>query len=154
MHRLLLLLTFLAASAHAQVYKCVDDEGRVMYTNDRTVTKGCKPLSLDQAVSTVPAPAPRPNPSPAATSADFPRVNPDLQRQRDQSRRQILENELAQEEAALADAQKALAEQQAVRHGDERNYQRVLDRLAPFKEKVAQHQRNIDALKRELRELK
>lgn len=154
MHRLLLLLTLLAGSAHAQVYKCVDEEGRVTYTNDRTIAKGCTQLSQDQPVSTIPAPAARPSPAPSATPQNFPRVSPDAQRERDQSRRQILEKELAQEESALAEAQKALADQEAVRYGNERNYQRVLDRLAPFKEKVEQHQRNVDALKRELRELR
>ncbi|MBC9073509.1 DUF4124 domain-containing protein [Thauera sp. CAU 1555] len=154
MHRLLLLLTLLAGSAHAQVYKCVDEEGRVTYTNDRTIAKGCTQLSQDQPVSTIPAPAARPSPAPSAAPQNFPRVSPDAQRERDQSRRQILEKELAQEESALAEAQKALADQEAVRYGNERNYQRVLDRLAPFKEKVEQHQRNVDALKRELRELR
>ena len=154
MHRLLLLLTLLAGSAHAQVYKCVDEEGRVTYTNDRAIAKGCTQLSQDQPVSTIPAPAARPSPAPSAAPQNFPRVSPDAQRERDQSRRQILEKELAQEESALAEAQKALADQEAVRYGNERNYQRVLDRLAPFKEKVEQHQRNVDALKRELRELR
>lgn len=154
MHRLLLLLTLLAGSAHAQVYKCVDEEGRVTYTNDRTIAKGCTQLSQDQPVSTIPAPAARPSPAPSAAPQNFPRVSPDAQRERDQSRRQILEKELAQEESALAEAQKALTDQEAVRYGNERNYQRVLDRLAPFKEKVEQHQRNVDALKRELRELR
>lgn len=151
MHRLLLLLTLLAGSAHAQVYKCVDDGGRVTYTNDQAIAKGCTTLPQDQPVSTIPAPAARPSPAPSATPQSFPRVSPDTQRERDQSRRQILEKELAQEESALAEAQKALADQEAVRYGNERNYQRVLDRLAPFKEKVEQHQRNVDALKRELR---
>ena len=154
MHRLLLLLTLLAGSAHAQVYKCVDEEGRVTYTNDRTIAKGCTQLSQDQPVSTIPAPAARPSPAPSAAPQNFPRVSPDAQRERGQSRRQILEKELAQEESALTEAQKALADQEAVRYGNERNYQRVLDRLAPFKEKVEQHQRNVDALKRELRELR
>jgi hypothetical protein len=153
MHRLLLLLTLLASPAYAQVYKCVDDEGRVTYTNDRNAAQGCTVLRQDQPVSTVPAPAARPA-APAATPQSFPRVSPDTQRERDQSRREILEKELAGEEAALAEAQKELADQEAVRYGNERNYQRVLDRLKPFQEKVEQHQRNVDALKRELRDLK
>ena len=45
---------------------------------------------------------------------------------------------------------KDLAEQEAVRSGDERNYQRVLERLEPFKNKVALHERNIEAIQKEL----
>ena len=36
------------------------------------------------------------------------------------------------------------------RRGDERNYQKVLDRLQPFKDKVDLHKRNIEALRREI----
>ena len=43
---------------------------------------------------------------------------------------------------------------EAIRTGDERNYQRVLDRLQPYKDKVALHERNIEALKKEIGNLK
>jgi hypothetical protein len=148
MRTLLLILAFCASSfAHAQIYKCVDPDGRTTYTNDRTLTRGCQPLASDQSVSSVPAPRPS---TTQATPSTFPRVTPDSQRARDDSRRQVLEKELATEEAALAEARKALAEQEAIRLGDERNYQKVLDRLQPFKDKVELHQRNVEALRREL----
>jgi hypothetical protein len=54
----------------------------------------------------------------------------------------------------LEKAKKDLAEQEGIRSGDERNYQRVLDRLQPFKDAVAVHERNIEALRRELGNLK
>ena len=50
----------------------------------------------------------------------------------------------------LADARKKLTEQEAIRTGDEKNYQRVLDRLKPFQDTVEVHQKNVEALKREL----
>jgi len=81
-------------------------------------------------------------------------VPADTQRARDADRRQILETELAAEERALAEAQAALAEQEAIRTGNERNFQRVLDRLQPFKDKVELHQRNVEALRREMRTLR
>ncbi|APR03412.1 DUF4124 domain-containing protein [Thauera chlorobenzoica] len=145
----LFLLAGASALAHAEVYKCVDTDGRVTYTNDRSLARNCVRLQADQAVSSVPAPAPRPAAG-AAPAAAFPRVNPADQRARDDTRRQVLENELSTEESALAAAEKALAEQEAVRFGDERNYQKVLDRLQPFKDKVELHKRNIEALRREI----
>ena len=67
--------------------------------------------------------------------------------------REILETELAREEGMLEKAQKALDEQQAVRYGNERNYARVLERLQPYKDNVELHQKNIEALRRELSNL-
>ena len=37
-----------------------------------------------------------------------------------------------------------------MRSGDERNYARVEERLKPFQEAVESHQKNIEALRREI----
>jgi len=157
----LLLLTAYSASVSATVYKCIDADGRVTYTNDSSLARGCEALSQDQPVSSVPAPARRPGSAPPSTPprtsnspSDFPKVTPDTQRARDDTRRQVLETELKNEEQSLSEAQAALAEQESIRLGDERNYQRVLDRLQPFKDKVELHQRNIEALRREIGRLR
>lgn len=152
---LLPLLLFASASslAHAEVYKCIGADARVTYTNDPTLARNCVRLQSDQTVSSVPAPVPHPAAG-AAPAPAFPRVNPADQRARDDTRRQVLENELSTEESALTAAEKALAEQEAVRFGNERNYQKVLDRLQPFKDKVELHKRNIEALRREISALR
>lgn len=143
-------LTSLALPAWADVYKCVDDDGHVTYTNTKPSAKAkCTALSRDQRVSTVPGRAAN-TPSPAG----FPKVGSDVQKARDNDRRKILDQELAAEEKNLDQARKELAEQEAIRTGDERNYQRVLDRLQPFKDKVALHERNIEALKKEIGNLR
>ena len=146
-------LVLLAASAGAQadIFKCVDDNGGVTYTNTKS-GKGCSTLTRDLPVSSVPGPqggTARP-----ADSSGFPRVSSDAQKSRDSDRKRILGEELTTEEKALEEAQKALADQEAVRMGDERNYQKMLDRLQPYKDKVELHQRNIEALKREIANLK
>lgn len=137
----------------ADIYKCVDDQGRVTYTNSR-VAKGCSALNRDLPVSSVPGPSSAGGKASGPDSATFPKVSDEAQRNRDGDRKRILTQELATEEKSLEDARKALAEQEAVRLGDERNYQKVLDRLQPFKDKVELHQRNVEALKRELGNLK
>ena len=76
-------------------------------------------------------------------AANFPRVDKDTQKSRDDGRRRILEDELFSEEKGLSDAKAKLAEQEAVRNGDEKNYQRVLDRLKPYQEAVDRHERNM-----------
>ena len=69
-------------------------------------------------------------------------------------RRKILEQELANEESMLEQAKKALAEQESTRLGNERNYQRVLERLEPYKKKVALHESNIANLRKEMSSLR
>lgn len=153
----LLVALLVSTSTWSVVFKCTDADGRVTYTNDKSIARDCKPISTDQPVSSIPAPPRRPaaTATPQTPSAGgFPNVPADTQRARDADRRQILEAELATEERALAEAQAALAEQESIRTGDERNFQRVLDRLQPFKDKVELHQRNVEALRREMRTLR
>lgn len=147
---LMVVAAFFALPAWADVYKCVDDDGHVTYTNTKPSSKAkCSALSRDQRVSTVPGRAAN-TPSPTG----FPKVDGNTQKARDNDRRKILEQELETEQKNLDQAKKELAEQEAVRTGDERNYQRVIDRLQPFKDKVALHERNLEALKKEIGNLK
>ena len=152
--RVLIVLVFGAAASAAQadVYKCVGDGGSITYTNDKPVPgqKGCTLLSRDQPVSSVPAPKKAATPTPPS----FPRVDDGTQKSRDNDRRKILEQELSSEEGLLAKAQKELAEQEAVRLGDEKNYQRVIDRLQPYRDKVKQHETNISKLKTEINNIR
>lgn len=88
------------------------------------------------------------------TPPSFPKVDANTQQQRDLDRRRILEQELASEDRLLAQARKELAEQESQRLGNERNYQRVLERLDPFKKRVKLHEDNVASLKRELAAIK
>jgi hypothetical protein len=147
------LATGLIGTCHADIYKCTDAAGHVTYTNQKSPDKGCALLSKDQAVSTVPGSRPSAKPE-SGTPAGFPKVDSDTQKRRDTDRRKILEQELSSEQQSLEQAKKDLADQEAQRFGDEKNYQRVLDRLQPYKDKVALHERNVDALKKEIGNLK
>lgn len=109
MKKFILFLAILSTSpcALAEIYKHVDAEGRVTYSN--VPIRGAVKLNLDP----LPQPGPRAggggskNSSTAkATPAGFPKVDQDTQKQRDGKRREILEGELAAERKAL-DAAKA-----------------------------------------------
>ena len=147
---ILLVPLLAAAPALAETCKYVDNEGRIIYSN--------VPIKHARKVTCLQAPAPPPEPSSVrpvvpptgATDTGRPRVEPSTQRKRDQDRRTILEDELAREQKALDDARKALVEQQTLRSGDERNYSRVQERLQPFQEAVAAHEKNIASIKQEL----
>jgi hypothetical protein len=144
------LVFVLAAPARGDTFKCIDANGRATYTNLKDEAKGKNCSVVMREISVVPAVPPArgvaANPSPSG----FPKVDPATQRNRDGARRKILEEELSGEEKALAQAKTELTEQESIRTGDEKNYQRVLDRLQKYKDEVEQHEKNVEALKKEL----
>jgi hypothetical protein len=153
---LVIVLLGLALPALAQttviktLWHCKDPGGRVTLTSERNDTAGkeCRVVS-EEKVSVVPAPKTTPTaakPSPA----NFPRESAADRASAKSKQRDTLERELTQEQSMLADARKKLAEQEAVRSGDEKNYAKVLDRLKPYKDTVEVHEKNVEALKREL----
>jgi hypothetical protein len=152
-----------AAFAQGTVWRCTESDGRAHYTNIKKDTEGKTCQVLTKEVSVVPggqvgvaASANRSTGPQAATATppSFPRVDRETQRSRDDNRRKILEDELETEEKSLVDAKSKLTEQESVRYGDEKNYQRVLDRLKPYQDAVERHERNVSALRRELANLK
>lgn len=144
-----LLLT--CGLAHAEVYKYIDANGNVTFTN--VPIKGAKPMHLAPLStygSNGKGKASASGKS-ASTPDGYPSVDNGTQTKRDEGRRKILENELANEQKALADAQKAYTDGAATRNGDEtRNYQKYLDRVQKLKDAVTERQKNVDALRREL----
>ena len=151
------LLLLASAPSRADIWECVDSNGNKRFTNVKSEAAGCKPMNLP-AISSVPPPKPQAKGSEAkpqaAAPGNFPKVDAPTQQQRDAERRRILEQELANEQKLLDQAKKDLAEQEAIRLGSERNYQRVLDRLEPFQKKVALHESNIANLRKELGSLR
>lgn len=148
------LVLFLGMSTCAQadtLYKCKDESGVVLYTNQKSNSRKCTVLSSEQPITTIPAARP---PLRNATPGDFPRIDGETQRGRDGDRRKILEQELSAELVNLDKARKALAEGEAARASDEKSLQKYLDRVQGLKDSVALHERNVDALKRELLNLK
>lgn len=134
------------ARAQSEIWKCVDERGRPLYTSDKRETAGKKCELVSKEVNVVPAQKAAARPSPAG----FPKESAADRAAAKSKQRETLENELSQEQAMLADAKRKLAEQEAIRTGDEKNYARVLDRLRPYQDAVEVHTKNVDALKREL----
>jgi hypothetical protein len=140
----------LATPARADTFKCMDANGRATYTNMKEETKGKNCTVVMREISVVPAVSPARSAAANPSPAGFPKVDPATQKNRDSARRRILEEELSGEEKALAQAKTELTEQEGIRTGDERNYQRVLDRLQKYKDEVDRHEKNVEALKKEL----
>jgi hypothetical protein len=155
----LIFVTFVASAGTAcaqvtEIYKCVDGTGRPLYTSDKKDTAGKKCELVSREINVVPAQKPAPKPAAKAESpGSFPKESASARASGKERQREILEKELVTEQALLAKAKQELAAQEAVRNGDERNYARVIERLQPFKDSVEVHEKNIEALRRELSNL-
>lgn len=173
---LLLATAFAAGPAHAQqdgiqtMWSCRDKEGKPLLTSvkEDTLGKECRIIQQSR-VTVVPAPAlpvpskpaakaPAAPAAPASASASpspagFPKETPADRTKGRERQRQLLEGELSQEEQLLSQAKRELAQQEATRSGDERNYAKVLERLQKYRDNVEVHEKNIEALKRELANL-
>jgi septal ring factor EnvC (AmiA/AmiB activator) len=143
-----------APPAAADLWKCTDEHGQAYYTSEKADLKkykGCQVVTAP--ISTVHSsrpPAAKDNKGPA----NFPSVSNADQKARDNDRRKILESELSSEERLLEDARKKLKEQEEVRSGNEKNFARVEERLAPFQKQVQLHESNIANIRKELTTLR
>jgi hypothetical protein len=133
----------LAAGANT-LYKCTDDSGVVLYTNQKTSKKSCIVLSQQLAPPTSGNNGAKPRAASAPTPGDFPRVSGNEQKARDSDRRAILDKELANELQNAEKAKKALLDA-----GNQ-----PADKLQPLRDTVALHERNVESLKKELGNLR
>ncbi len=144
----LLILLFLVQSgwAEAEIYKHVDAQGNVTYSN--APIKGGKKLNLE------------PLPTMAPYSG-VPNIDSDTQRRRDKARRQILEDERSSEERKLTQARQELQNAQEnpeVRRGPAGNVmvdnEKQDERIRVLQDQVSSHERNLDMIRNELSRLK
>ncbi|WP_343631345.1 hypothetical protein [Roseateles sp.] len=146
-----------SASAQAVVYRCPGPP--VLYTDalspKEAADKGCRSIE-GTPISVIAPTKPRPpavsGSGTGPSSADL-RIDPKDQRARDSDRRLVLENELRDAEARLAKLQQEFNNGQPERRGDERNYQKYLDRVTELKAGVARQESDVQAIKRELAKL-
>ena len=132
----ILLLCLIPAFAQADIYKAVDADGHVTYSS--APIKGGKRVIL-----TPPAEHARS----AGSPQDFPKVNEEMQKGRDGTRRKILEDELKAEEGLLGAARQSLKAGGA-------NHPKDDAKTRDLNKQVESHQGNVDALKAELSKLK
>jgi hypothetical protein len=149
------------------VYRCPGPP--VLYTDalspQEARDRGCRtiegaPITIIQGPrprqGTASAPPAGQGATPRASDAPRPpeaRVDPAAQRARDSDARRILGEELRREEERLAALQKDYNNGQPERRGDERNYQKYLDRVAAMKADIARKEADIAAIRREMDKL-
>ena len=155
MHALVwcLLLGFAAvASAQGSVCKYMDGNGNIVFSN-LPPEKGMRKISCmsgdeppKRSGGTTSGGA-----KSTPTPGDFPRVDPGTQKGRDDVRRKVLGEELATEEQLLAESRVAYANGAPVPLPEEAsNAEKYRERIARYRQAVQLHERNIEALKKEL----
>lgn len=160
-----MLLTLAASpSVLAEIYKHVDADGRVTYSNIKS--KGSTRLEIDPDANNISNDRAKAKTNSTAnkrtaTPDSFPRVDKDTQNQRDSKRRSILQGELDAEKAALEEAKKAYAEGESnpevykTASGQTfRNVPKFEAKMKDLKENVDNHQKNIELLQKELDNLR
>lgn len=129
-------------AAHGEIYKFVDDNGHVTYTN--MPRPGAKKLDLGPSKDTKPVQAGRrakkSSASGNSTPEYFPRVDSGTQSKRDDMRRQLLLEERSSEQRNLNAAQSEYA---TGRRQPGADLNRLLDA-------VRLHEKNIEMLNKEL----
>lgn len=152
----LLALLAVTTDVRAGIYKLVDEDGRVTYTN--TPARGAQKLEFGApeafgsraAVKAVVT-------TPPTSMGNFPKVSAIQQKRRDDQRRQILENELAEETKRLLEMQRALddAKRSLQVQADSTMAGSLSDdeRITQLRKQVASHERNVMALRTELEKL-
>ena len=157
-------LLFLAAQpAQADVmYQCVDQDGHKSFSNIKSSEKGARCTAMDLGTPAPPPPAAKSS-AKTPTPSTFPKVDDNAQKARDNDRRRILESEMAAEQKNLEQAKKDLAEQEATVLPSERmqfkggagiSGGKVEERIQPYRDKVALHERNIEAIQKEISNLR
>ena len=205
----LALVASSSALAQSTIYKHVDDNGRITYTN--RPMKGAVAMDLEPLTTIPGTPAgslatPKPTPTspvkpvsetveangkgeatiaatarpavaivtPVSNRTTLASIDTNLQKKRDNDRRKILEDELATEEQSLTSARSSLYQEQqnpqlvaAVRAAQTADnptpsqmieFRNAIDkasgRIRGLQATVAEHEKNIEALKKELGALK
>lgn len=160
----LILLSLIAmavsSQAFAEIYKRVDADGRVTYSNIKS--KGATLLELDPDANTISNERAKPAPSNTnakrtPTPESFPRVDTNTQNQRDSKRREILLSELEAEKLALEEAKKAYVAGESNPEVYKTASGQTFRNVAKFEEKmkalqaaVDNHKKNIELLQKEI----
>ncbi|MDR2244111.1 MAG: DUF4124 domain-containing protein [Burkholderiales bacterium] len=139
-------------AGHAMAEICVyeNNGGQTLYTN---VSPGpdWKKRQCFATIEPAAAPAAKSTTATPAARSTLPRVTPERQRERDAMRRKVIEDELAAESKLLEEARAAYANGAPPALPDEfLNPQKYAARIAQLRDSVSLHERNVDALRKEI----
>ena len=134
------------------MYRCPGNDYKNTITAKEAEKLGCKRIE-GAPVTIIQMTRPRGAAVTSGAGASAVRVDPVAQRARDSDARRILEGELKTEEEKLAAMQKEFNNGQPERQGDEKNFQKYLDRVNDMRAAIVRKQTDIAALQREIKKL-
>src|SRR5436190_22295479 len=105
----IVLLAAWAGPLHADIYECEEPGGGKRCTNIKAEAKGCKQLTVTPNVISQRPPVGSPAGRPSLSPDGFPKVAPQVQQQRDNDRKKIVEAELTREDTLVQEARGLLA---------------------------------------------
>lgn len=143
----------LACPVQARIYLYVDAHGRKGATDQRAgVPAGAKITAvIEQGGNAEPKAARKPSSNAkTATPANFPRIDGATQKKRDDVRRTVLNEELANEQKNLAEARRQLAMGEKPLAGENAATPAYLARIKQLRSVVDRHERNIAAIQKEI----
>lgn len=136
-----LILFAVSSFVQAGVYKHVDEEGNVTYSNMRSKNSEAVNLPL---ITVVPA-------------IQTEEVNSIIERRKESSnnkkQRNDIEEQISEEKSRLSDLKNEYKDGTPDRLGSERNYQRYLDRVERLKGEIAIREINLNNLQQNLQNL-
>ena len=142
-----------AEAADASVmYRCPGNDYKNTISAKEAERLGCRKLE-GAMVTIIQTNRPRGSAPAPTAGASGTRVDPIAQRARDSDARRILEGELRSEEGKLSAMEKDFNGGQPERQGDEKNYQKYLDRVEQMRAAIARKQTDIAAIRREIQKL-
>lgn len=142
----------LAAPVQAEMYKYIDENGQVVYTN--LVKKGKRMDIPDSPKSLGMGERPQKRASYNPSPADFPRIDAGTQKRRDDIRRQVLQDEISGERKNAAEARRQLTLGERLAPGERVTDASYLNRVKTLRDSVQQHDQNVVSIQRELANLK
>jgi len=137
------------AAEGSTYYQCPGNVFTNTITPKEAEAKQCKAM-VTQQPTTIPAPKVRGGAAPSPGSSASSKVDAQEQKARDSDARKILQDELIKAQAQLDALQKEYNNGQPERKGDEKNYQKYLDRTADLKAQITRTESDISAITREL----
>lgn len=137
----LIALIFFSFPARAGIYKHVDEQGKVTYSN--IPSSNAKQLNLPPIVVV-----------PPVDSGD---VEDRIARRREsmklEEQKEKLQSKISEEEKRLSEVKNEYKDGNPDRLGSERNYQRYLDRVERLRTEIDRRENNLNILKKELNTL-
>ena len=138
---LIMALAFFSCSIQAGVYKHVDAQGKVTYSN--VPSGNAQKIDLPPII--------------VVPSVDSGEIEERIYKRREsikiEEQREQLQSKITEEEKRLNDVKNEYKDGVPDRLGSERNYQRYLDRVERLREEINAREKNLNTLKTEMQNL-